>query len=86
MSKKKSRLKKRKPAKRKRRTVGETVMGVGGALAATSAVPYLFGNKAAGDKLLGGGLGLAGAGLGIGVLESVGEGLQKTGRSKKRKK
>lgn len=65
--------------------MGETVMGVGGALAATSAVPYLFGDEAAGGRLLGGGLGLMGAGVGISALESVGEGLERAGRPRKRK-
>jgi len=65
--------------------MGEAVMGVGGALAATSAVPYLFGDEASGGRLLGGGLGLMGAGLGISMLESVGEGLEDVGRPHKRK-
>lgn len=86
MPKKKSRLKKKRKARKRRLRAGETMMQIGGGLAATSAIPYLFGQEKAGGQLLAGGLGLAGAGLGVSVLESVGEGLQRTGRRRRIKK
>jgi hypothetical protein len=64
--------------------MSDLMMRTGGALAIGGAAAKGLG-YAKGDELMGAGLGLAGAGIGIGMLEGIGEGLQRSGRRKKRR-
>jgi hypothetical protein len=62
--------------------MSDTMVGVGGGLAMGGAVAKGLG-YAGGDDLMGSGLGLAGAGIGVGMLESVGEGMQRSARRRR---
>jgi len=71
---------KSRKAKRKVR-MSDVMMQAGAGLAIGGAVAGGLG-YAKGGEITGAGLGLAGAGIGVGLLESVGEGLQKSGKKK----
>jgi len=83
MAKRKSRLKKFKPKRKVRQRrirSSEAVMGAGAGLAMLGTVPYALGAKAQGEEVMGAGLSLAGAGVGLAVLEGLGENLRKTAK------
>jgi hypothetical protein len=84
MSKKKGRLAKSKKRKPRKARMSDIMMRTGAGLAVGGAVAGGLG-YAKGGELMGAGLGLAGAGLGVGMMESIGEGLQKSARGKRRK-
>lgn len=75
----KSRLK-----KQKRWKASSLLVGTGAGLATLGAVPYALGAKESGGEVIGAGLGLVGAGIGVGILEGIGERMQ--GRKRKHKK
>lgn len=72
----KSRLSKKKHKSRRRMRPSEAMMGLGAGLAAGGALTGALGYSG-GSDLMGTGLGLAGAGVGVSILESVGEGIRK---------
>lgn len=78
MAKRKGRLKKSKKRVRKTR-MSDVMIGTGAGLAVGGAVAGGLGYKGGGD-IMGAGLGLAGAGVGVGMLEGIGEGLQKSAK------
>jgi len=83
MSKRKTRLKKYKPKRKVRQRrirPSEAVMGAGAGLAMLGTVPYALGAKAQGEEVMGAGLSLAGAGVGLAVLEGLGENIRKTAK------
>jgi hypothetical protein len=61
--------------------MSDTMMRMGGGLAVGGAVASGLG-YAKGGEITGAGLGLAGAGIGVGMLEGLGEGLQKSAKKK----
>jgi hypothetical protein len=74
----KSTKKKRKTRQKKVR-MSDVAIGLGGGLAVAGGVTGALGYKGGGD-LMAGGLGLAGAGVGLSLLEGLGEGFQKMGK------
>lgn len=77
----KDRLKKSKKHVRQTR-MSDMMMRTGAGLAVGGAVAGGLGYKGGGD-IMGAGLGLAGAGIGVGMLEGIGEGLQKSSKKKR---
>jgi hypothetical protein len=83
MSTRKTRLKKyklKRKSRQRRIRPSEAVMGAGAGLAMFGAIPYALGAKAQGKEVMGAGLGLAGAGVGLAVLEGLGENIRKTAK------
>jgi hypothetical protein len=74
MAKRKGRLKKSKKRVRKTR-MSDVMIGTGAGLAVGGAVAGGLGYKGGGD-IMGAGLGLAGMGIGVGLMEDIGKGLQ----------
>lgn len=81
MSKRKARLSKSKKRVRRPARMSDVMMRTGAGLAVGGAVASGLGYKG-GSQITGAGLGLAGAGIGVGLLEGVGEGLQRQSRKR----
>lgn len=75
----KSGEKKKRKTRQKKVRMSEVAIGLGGGLAVGGAVTGALGYSGGGD-LMAGGLGLAGAGVGLSLLEGLGEGFQKMGK------
>ena len=80
----KSGEKKKRKTRQKKVRMSDVAIGVGGGLAVGGAVVRGLGYEGGGD-IMGAGLGLAGAGIGIAVFEGIGEGFQKIGKRSSKK-
>lgn len=81
MAKRKGRLVKSKRHKPRPARMSDVMMSTGAGLAIGGAAAKGLGYSK-GDEIMGAGLGLAGAGIGVGMLEGIGEGLQKSSKKK----
>lgn len=79
MAKRKGRLAKSKRRKPRPARMSDVMMQTGAGLAMGGAVAKGLGYSG-GDDIMGSGLGLAGAGIGVGLMEDIGKGIGKSAK------